>query len=55
MKKCHRSDSQYFNSNNIIPIELPTMSQYYESTKVSKITCNSPVCDDTYNMDIVNI
>lgn len=53
-KKCHTSDPQSSNSNNIIPIESSTLSQNDESTEVSKTTCNSPVCDHTYNMDIGN-
>ncbi|CAI6359539.1 unnamed protein product [Macrosiphum euphorbiae] len=48
------SDPQSSNSKNIIPIESSTLTQNDESTKLSKTTCNSAVCDDTYNMDIGN-
>jgi hypothetical protein len=54
MKKFHTSDPQSSNSNNIIPITSSKLSQNDESTKVSNTTCNSSVCDDTYNMDIRN-
>jgi len=53
-KKLHTSDPQSSNSKNIIPIESSTLTQNDESTKLSKTTCNSAVCDDTYNMDIGN-
>lgn len=53
-KKLHTSDPQSSNSNYIILIESSTLSQNGESTKISKTTCNSPACDDTYNVDIGN-